>query len=251
MKFPSRLAALLAAAALAAGCASPPPPPVSLVGEALPSSLTASAVSTAGTKSAEAMQPAVHAAVREELARAGFRLETDAPDVTVSVAVSDQILDRRESRREFRGTFSIEATVPVRGSTKLGATSISVENEELLGEEAAQADLLRRALPRLRRWIVENAPPDDTGLQALDLRVFCVTDAPDEDSRRFGAFEKTVAGTDGVVAFLETLRDKDARLRKYRAVIRRANFPPGRFLETIANAHPELELSVGGPGSSF
>ena len=244
MKTISRLAAVFAAAAFAAGCASPPPPPpVSLVGGAIPSSLTASAVSTAGTKSAEAMQPAVHAAVREELARVGFRLETDAPDVTVAVAVSDQILDRRESRREFKGTFSIEATVPVRGNTKLGATSISVENEDLLGEEAAHADLLRRALPRLRRWIVENARPDDTGLQALDLRVSCVTDAPDEDATRFGAFEKAVAGTDGVESFLLSNRDDGARLRKYRAVVRRACFPPGRFLDAVAAAHPELELA--------
>lgn len=235
---------VLASAALAAGCASPPPPaPVATIGGALPSSLTASVSATAETKSAEAMLAPVLAAVREELARVGYRLETETPDVTVDVRVSDKILGRNGPKREFRGTFSIAADVPVRGGMKLGSESISIENEDLLGEEAAHADLLRRALPRVRRWIAENARPEDTGLQSLDLRVSCVTDAPDEDAARFGAFEKAVAGTDGVESFLLTNRDDGARLRKYRAVVRRASFPPGRFLEAIAAAHPELELA--------
>lgn len=237
--------AVLAAAALVAGCASPPPPPppVATIGGALPSSLTASVAATAETESAEAMIAPVLAAVREELARVGYRLETETPDVTVAVRVSDEILGRNGPKREFRGTFSIAADVPVRHSMKLGSGSISVENEDLLGEEAAHADLLRRALPRVRRWVAENARPEDTGLQALDLRVSCVTDAPDEDAARFGAFEKAVAGTDGVESFLLTNRDDGARLRKYRAVVRRASFPPGRFLDAIAAAHPELELA--------
>ena len=185
----------------------------------------------------------VLAAVREELARVGFRLETETPDVTVSVLVSDEILGRNGAKREFKGTFALAAEVPVRGGAKLGSGSFSVENETLLGEEAARADLLRRALPRLRRWVAENARPEDTGLQALDLRVSCVTVAPDEDARLFGFFETAVAGTDGVESFRETLRDNDARFRKYHAVIRRACFPPGRFLEVIAADHPELELA--------
>ena len=118
---------VLAAAALAAGCASPPPPaPVATIGGALPSSLTASVSATAETKSAEAMLAPVLAAVREELARVGYRLETETPDVTVDVRVSDKILGRNGPKREFRGTFSIAADVPVRGGMKLGSESISV-----------------------------------------------------------------------------------------------------------------------------
>ena len=246
MKTLPRLAAVFAAAAFAAGCASPPPPPpppVATIGGALSSSLTASVAATAETKGAEALLAPVLAAVREELARVGYRLETETPDVTVAVRVSAEILGRSGPKRELRGTFSLVADVPVRDGMKLGSGSISVENEDLLGEEAARADLLRRALPRVRRWIAENARPEDTGLLALDLRVSCVTDAPDEDAARFGAFEKAVAGTDGVESFLPTHRDDGARQRKYRAVVRRASFPPGRFLETIAAAHPELELA--------
>ncbi len=246
MKTLPRLAAVFAAAAFAAGCASPPPqppPPVEIIVGSLPSSLTASVVATAETKTAEGLLAPALAAVREEFARIGYRIEAESPDVLIVLRVSDRILARREAKREFEGTFSVDASVPVRHDMKLASESFSVQNEDIASVEAAQANLLRRALPRLRRWIVENARPEDTGLLALDLRVSCVTDAPDEDAARFGAFEKAVAGTDGVESFLPTHRDDGARQRKYRAVVRRASFPPGRFLETIAAAHPELELA--------
>lgn len=245
MKTLPRLAAAIAATALAAGCASappPPPPPVATVGGTLPATLTASIVGTAGTDTAEALLSPALAAAREELARVGYRLEAESPDVSFVLRVSDEILARSGAKREFKGTFSVEAEVPVRQGMKLGAETFSVENENPTAVDAAQADLLRRALPRLRSWISGNARPEDTGLRAIDVRVSCVTDSPDEDARRFGSFEKAVAGTEGVESFRETKRDDEARERKYRVVVRHAFFPPGRFLDVIGAAHPELEL---------
>ena len=245
MEFRPPFTAVLAAAALAAGCSSPPPPPpppVAAIGGTLPAALVATVVGTADTDTAEALLAPALAAVREEVLRVGYRLETESPDVSFVVRVSDEILARSGEKREFKGTFSVEAEVPARQGLKLGTGSVSVENENPTAVDAAQADLLRRALPRLRSWIAGNARPEDTGLRAIDVRVSCVTDAPDEDASRFGSFEKAVTGTEGVESFRETMRDDAARQRKYRVVVRHAFFPPGRFLDAIGAAHPELEL---------
>ncbi len=184
------------------------------------------------------------AAVRNELQARGYWLEADAPEVLVELGVSSEEIDRSGKNVTLGGVFSLKATVPVRRGITLGAETFKVQSEQSLGEEAAQADLVRIAMPRAHRWIGGDALPADTALDAAIIHIKGAELDPSEDRRVLAGFIQAVQGTDGTLLIKEISRDDQVRSYKFRIVYVKGKFPPKRFLETVLTAHPELQLTL-------
>ena len=235
---------LAAIAVIAAGCATPPPPPpVYMTVRSSASELSANVVGTAKTEASRPMLDAFANAVRNELQGRGYWLDVDSPETLVELTVGERVLDRSGRNVSLAGDFSIAATVPVRHNMKLGTQTFSLQSEQTLGEEAARADLVRLALPRVHQWVGDHAQPGDTGLDAQIVHIVGAELDPSEDRRALADFIQAARGTDGVLLVKETQRDHEARSYKFRIVYAKGKFPPGRFLGAFLASHPELPLT--------
>ncbi len=243
--FVSATCLLLSVAMLVTGCATPPPPPppVYMTASSTPSELSVNVVGTASTEASRPMLDAFATAVRNELQQRGYWLDVDAPEVLVELSVGERVLDRTGKNVILAGDFSLAATVPVRHNLVLGKETYSLQSEQSLGEEAARSKLVLLALPRAHRWIGDHAQPDDTGLAAVIVHVKGAELDPSEDRQVLGDFIQVVRETDGVQLIREMSRDEQTRSYKFRVVYAKGKFPPGRFLETVLAAHPELRLT--------
>lgn len=247
MKTFIRTAPVLAAAAFLVGCATPPPPPppppVYMTSQTAFSDLTANVVGTAATEDDAPMLDAFVLAVRNEMQVRGYRLDAEEPDLLVELAVSEKVLDRSVRNVTLSGSFSAVATLPARRNLVVASDKFSVQSEQCLGEDAARADLVRIAMPRVRRWVGSNVLPADTGMTAMDVRIVGGELDPSEDSRVLAAFVQAAGGTDGTLRVRELSRDAEARRYKFRIVYATGKFPPGGYLSSVLAAHPELPFT--------
>lgn len=237
------------AIALSAGCATPPPPPppppppVYMTTSALGTELTANVVGTAATEDDRPMLDAFVLAVRNEMQVRGYRLDAEEPEVIVELKASERVLDRSGRNVTLEGTFSAAATMPARRNLKIAADTFAVQSEQSLGEDAARADLVRIAMPRVHRWVGTNVLPADTGMTAVNVQLVGGELDPSEDPRVVAAFVQAAIDTDGTLRVRELSRDAEARRYKFRIVHVTGKFPPGGYLSAILASHPELPLT--------
>ena len=237
---------LAAAAAFLAGCATPPPappPPVYMTSRAAFSDLTANVVGTAATEADAPMLEAFALAVRNEMQVRGYRLDAEEPDVLVDLKASEKVLDRSGRNVTLAGSFSAVATLPARRNIEIASEKFSVQSEQSLGEDAARADLVRIAMPRVHRWVGANVLPADTGMSALNVQIVGGELDPSEDPRVVAAFVQAAGDTDGTLRVRELSSDSEARLYKFRIVYATGKFPPGGYLSAVLASHPELPLT--------
>ena len=151
------------------------PPPVS--GRTVPDTMAAEAsaeavrhfnfvVTVAGSGPTEALRQAVEG----RLAAAGYKMNTDAPDIRVQLAMRTSEFDRAGDYLRYEGT--VEAGVNrTWDSKRLGFDSVSVRGKRALGADAAQRNLTGELSDGAAALVMKFARPEQTGLAVMDVTI--------------------------------------------------------------------------------
>jgi hypothetical protein len=223
------------------------PPPTS--GRPVPDTMAAEAsaeavrhfnfiVTASGANPAEAIRQAVEG----RLAENGYKMNADAPDIKVQLAVRSSEFDRAGSYLRYEGT--VEAGVNRTWDNKrLGFDSASARGKRGLGADEAMRQLTAELSDACANLVMKFARPEQSGLAALDVTIrrpwlvgrdpntLWVYDRDPEYAQRFIAAVKQIRG---VVYCAMVAHDYDKRALTFRVVYLADALPEG-LLNRLVN----------------
>ncbi|HNR72300.1 MAG TPA: hypothetical protein P5233_17975 [Candidatus Paceibacterota bacterium] len=262
LKNATRGAALLALAAgglLGAGCRStsgtvPPTPPGPLTppptsGRPGPDNMAAEAsaeavrhfnfvVTAAGTGPVEPVRQAVEG----RLAQSGYKLNAEAPDIQVQLAVRAAEFDRAGGYLRYEGTTEVGVN-RVWDNKRLGYDSVSVRGRRGLGADEAMRNLAAELANGTAARVMAYARPEQSGLAVQDVTIrrpwlvgrdpntVWIHDRDPEYAQRFIAAVRQIRG---VVYCAMVAHDYDQRALTFRVVYLADALPEG-LLNRLAN----------------
>ena len=218
--------------------ASPPP----VAGRNVPDTMAAEAsaeavrhfnvkLTTSGTGPTEAIRRSVEG----RLAAAGYKLNPDAPDIAVQLAVRTAEFDRSGNYLRYEGT--VETGVNRCWDQKrLGYDTVSVRGKRGLGTDEAMRNLTGELADGTANLVMQFARPEQSGLAVLDVTIrrpwlvgrdpatLWIYDRDPEYSQRFIASVKQVRG---VVYCAMVAHDYEARVMTFRVVYLADAMPEG------------------------
>jgi hypothetical protein len=206
------------------------PPPVS--GRPVPDTMAAEASAEAVRhfnvlvkSSGNGPTEAIRQAVEGRLAAAGFKLNPDAPDILVQLAVRSSEFDRAGSYLRYEGT--VEAGVNrTWDNRRLGFESTSVRGKRGLGAGEAMGNLTAELSDGASALVMKFARPEQSGLAAMDVtikRPWLTTRDPEYAQR----FIETVKAQRGVIYCAMVAHDDDTRVLTFRIVYLADAMPEG------------------------
>jgi len=151
------------------------PPPVS--GRVIPDTMAAEASAEAVrhfnfrvTCAGAAPADAVRQTVEGRLAADGYKLNAEAPDLLVHLAVRSAEFDRAGEYLRYEGT--VEAGVNrTWDSKRLGFDNLSVRGKRGLGADEAMRNLTVELAAATAAFVAKAARPEQAGLAALDVTI--------------------------------------------------------------------------------
>jgi hypothetical protein len=206
------------------------PPPVS--GRTIPDTMAAEAsaeavqhfnfvVKTSGSGPAESIRQAVEG----RLAAAGYKMNNDAPDISVQLAVRSSEFDRTGNYLRYEGT--VEAGVNrIWDNKRLGFESVSVRGKRGLGADEAMRNLTAELSESASVQVMKFARPEQSGLAATDVtikRPWLTTRDPEYAQR----FIQMVKAQRGVVYCAMVAHDYETRVLTFRLVYLADAMPEG------------------------
>ena len=216
------------------------PPPVS--GRPLPDTMAAEAsaeavrhfnvqVRASGSGPAEAVRQAVEG----RLAENGFKMNGEAPDLTVQLAIRTSEFDRAGNYIRYQGT--VEAGVNrMWDNGRLGFESVTARGKRGLGADEALINLTAALADSAASLVMKFARPEQSGLAALDVTVrrpwligrdpntLWVYDRDPEYAQRFIAAVRQLRG---VIYCAMVAHDYDHRALTFRVVYLADAMPEG------------------------
>lgn len=216
------------------------PPPVS--GRQVPDSMAAEASAEAVrhfnfliTPSGSGPVEAVRQAVEGRLAAAGYKLNADAPDIHVQLAVRSSQFDQAGEYLRYAGT--VEAGVNrTWDSKRLGFESVSVRGKRGLGADEAMRNLTGELSDGAANLVMKFARPEQSGLAAMDVTIkrpwlvdrdpatLWINDRDPQYTQRFIAAAKKLRG---VVYCALVAQDYKTRTLTFRVVYLADAMPEG------------------------
>ena len=216
------------------------PPPVS--GKLVPDTMAAEASAEAVrhfnflvTTSGSGPTDAVRQAIEGRLAAAGYKMNADAPDIRVQVAVRSAEFDRAGNYIRYEGT--VEASVNRTWDNKrLGFDTVSVRGKRGLGADEAMRHLTADLADGIAAKVMDFARPEQSGLAVIDVTIkrqwlvgqdpgtLRVYDRDPEYAQRFIAAVKRIRG---VVYCAMVAHDYDKRALTFRVVYLADAMPEG------------------------
>jgi hypothetical protein len=159
---------------------------------------------------------AVRQAVEGRLAAAGYKLNADAPDILVQIAVRSSEFDRSGGYLRYEGTS--EAGVNRSWDNKrLGFDTVSVRGKRGLGADEAMRNLTSELSEGTAALVMNFARPEQSGLTAVDITVkrpWLKTHDPEYAQQ----FIRTVKQQPGVVYCALVPHDYDTKTLTFRIV---------------------------------
>ena len=241
--------------ALLAGCASntfsnpgatataATPPPVS--GQPIPDSMAAEASSEAVshlnvvvTVAGGGVAEAVRQAVEGQLAAAGYKLNAEAPDITVSLAVHSSEFDRTGDYIRYEGKVDLGINRNW-DNKRLGFASPSVRAKRGLGEDEAARNLTAELATAAAKVVTSIVQPAQAGLAAMDVTIKrdWLTARDPEYAQRFISAVKEQRG---VIYCALVAHDYDTKVLTFRIVYLADALPEG-LLNRLASLR-DLQL---------
>jgi hypothetical protein len=188
-------------------------------------------VTTSGTGPADAVRKAVEG----RLAAAGYKMNADAPDIRVQLAVGSSEFDRAGNYIRYQGT--VEAGVHRTWDNKrLGFDTFSVRGKRGLGADEAMGNLTAELADGTAARVMDFARPEQSGLAVMDVTIkrpwlvgrdpstLWVYDRDPEYAQRFIAAVKRIRG---VVYCAMVAHDYDQRALTFRLVYLADAMPEG------------------------
>jgi hypothetical protein len=217
---------------------SPPP----LAGKPVPDSMAAEASAEAVryfnfrvTTSGRGPADAVRQAVEGRLVAAGYKLNADAPDLQVQLAVRSSEFDRAGDYIRYEGT--VEAGVNrTWDNHRLGFATVSARGKRGLGADEAMRNLAAELVDGTAARVMAFARPEQSGLVVTDVtikRPWLVGRDPatlaviDRDPEYAQCFIATVKKLRGVTYCALVAHDSDARVLTFRIAYLADALPEG------------------------
>lgn len=236
------LLALAAGSLLGAGCRStsstvPPtpttpwtPPPTS--GRPVPDTMAAEASAEAVrhfnfvvTASGAGPVESVRQAVEGRLAENGYKMNAEAPDIQVQLAVRSAEFDRSGSYLRYEGTTEVGVN-RAWDNKRLGYDSVSVRGKRGLGADEAMRNLAGELASGTASRVMNYARPEQSGLAVVDVTVkrpWLKTRDPEYAQRMIRA----VKAQPGVVYCALVAHDYDTKMLTFRIVYLADAMPEG------------------------
>ena len=113
---------------------------------------------------------AVQQAVEGRLAATGYKLNNDAPDIKVSLAVRANEFDRAGSYIRYEGTVESEVNRSW-DNKRLGFDTVSVRGKRGLGSDEAMRNLVTDLTSGAADQVMKFAQPEQSGLAVMDVTI--------------------------------------------------------------------------------
>jgi hypothetical protein len=206
------------------------PPPVS--GRAIPDTMAAEASAEAVrhfnvvvTATGGGVAEAVRQTIEGQLAAGGFKINDEAPDITVSLAVRSSEFDRTGNYIRYEGTAEVGIN-RTWDNKRLGFENPSVRAKRGLGEDEATRNLTAELSAAAADFVIRAARPEQSGLSALDVtihRPWLTTRDPEYAKR----FISAVKRQNGVIYCAMVAHDYDTKVLTFRIVYLADAMPEG------------------------
>jgi hypothetical protein len=219
------------------------PPPVS--GRVIPDTMAAEASAEAVrhfnvvvTASGGGVADQVRQAVEGRLAAGGYKINNEAPDITVSLAVRSSEFDRTGNYIRYEGTAEVGIN-RTWDNKRLGFENPSVRAKRGLGEDEASRNLAAELSAATADFVIRSARPEQSGLAAVDVtihRPWLTSPDPGYAQR----FISAVKQQSGVIYCAMVAHDYDTRTMVFRIVYLADAMPEG-LLNRLATM-PDLPI---------
>ena len=216
------------------------PPPVS--GKPVPDTMAAEASAEAVrhfnvliTTSGSGPAGAVRQAVEGRLAAAGYKMNAEAPDIHVQLAIRSSEFDRAGNYIRYEGTVEVGVN-RTWDNKRLGFDTVSVRGKRGLGADEAMRNLTAELADGTATRVMNFARPEQSGLAVMDVTIrrpwlvgrdpstLWIYDRDPEYTQRFIAAVKKLRG---VIYCAMVAHDYNARVLTFRIAYLADAMPEG------------------------